>query len=574
MSAGYIEESRGAMWNALPQEIQSLILKFIIDEDNCHRQLATVSRQWQQFVERENFARIKLTPLRATDFGSMTRRSHRHVRCIWFCWELDEYDCTTCAPQRRMMSEDEYMAAVAVDDTKHCRITMAFENLFETLNSWGQNGGLTLDISVHCHSDVAHWFPYLTFVPDTVYDPTSGDGLQFTQVAGENPGHRWPVNWRASRPFMAEREEYEWWEQLALAPAVSKLILRQQSRRQWKPLSLSRMFTRFPNLAELYYEPWRMWDGQGIADQENVVLLQYMAKHNTKLRKLVLFENFNQQYPLLWQRIVAGREEILSHSFRKPNPKVSRALVLASSNLEYIAVSFIADARYFLTAEPELEWPNLKSLVLTLELMARRHDTKDMQEVLQSAAAAMKKMPRLEILAIWTGRKGLATLFQYQVLPKAWEVAVSQNGHDEHWKVEIIHECLDPSAIKSHADAVERLELPEVMRPVSLLRIKMEQAALEATVASRMARLLEPTARPQPGDTPKDPTQQASWPYNPPRVRPTSEHNDHETSNNEKEKTNLFGQPAAFSQLHSSILPSEPHEPPRCRPLQKSSPTS
>ena len=37
-----------------------------------------------------------------------------------------------------------------------------------------------------------------------------------------------------------------------------------------------------------------------------------------------------------------------------------------------------------------------------------------METMLQAAAAAARKIPQLETMEIWNGRKGLAALFKYQ----------------------------------------------------------------------------------------------------------------------------------------------------------------
>lgn len=41
---------------------------------------------------------------------------------------------------------------------------------------------------------------------------------------------------------------------------VTHLLIRQQTRRRWKPLALVEMISRLPRLQELHYEPWREWD--------------------------------------------------------------------------------------------------------------------------------------------------------------------------------------------------------------------------------------------------------------------------------------------------------------------------
>ncbi|KAK1493760.1 hypothetical protein CCUS01_03061 [Colletotrichum cuscutae] len=78
-------------------------------QDDCPlAHLATVSHEWQTDIERHNFARIRLTPSRLANFLAMVQRNRTLVCYIWFCLELDEYDCTT----------------------DKCPITASFQNLF------------------------------------------------------------------------------------------------------------------------------------------------------------------------------------------------------------------------------------------------------------------------------------------------------------------------------------------------------------------------------------------------------------------------------------------------------------
>ena len=60
-------------------------------------------------------------------------------------------------------------------------------------------------------------------------------------------------------PFESDEEENQWWQQLSLVPAVIGVLLRQQTRRRWKPTALVHMFSCFPRRQEIHYEPWREW---------------------------------------------------------------------------------------------------------------------------------------------------------------------------------------------------------------------------------------------------------------------------------------------------------------------------
>lgn len=172
---------------------------------------------------------------------------------------------------------------------------------------------------------------------------------------------------------------------------------------------------------------------------------------------------------------------------------------LASLKLEHLAASFIVDASHFFEIEHSWEWPNLKSLVLTSKSLVPDKNPIKIGVVLQAAAAAAMKMPQLKTMEIWNGRKGLAALFKYQTfrdkqqamitwrgtwklaiessIIRAWEAVMHQY---DGWRLVLVQERLDEAAIKSHGDAIHYLMLSsQVIRPISLQQIRMEQKVLE-----------------------------------------------------------------------------------------------
>jgi len=227
------------------------------------------------------------------------------------------------------------------------------------------------------------------------------------------------------------------------------------------------------------------------------VLFESIQRSNTRLKRLVVFENFNQQYTSDLQRFIPAE-----HIARNPHPAVGRMVALASLRLEHLAASFLVDARHFFAIEPFWKWPNLTSLVLTSKVLRLGEDPVQIGAMLRAAAAAAMRMPRLETMEIWNGRKGLAAVFRYQTLRNArqatvtwratWELAmepllirawkaVLHHRYDDSWSLGVVQERLDAAAIKSHGDAIPclRLLLDQVIRPVSLQQIQMEQKALE-----------------------------------------------------------------------------------------------
>ena len=211
-----------------------------------------------------------------------------------------------------------------------------------------------------------------------------------------------------------------------------------------------------------------------------------------KLQKLVLFENFNQQYPL--------SDLSWCPSFRTPKSDVSRAVANASLNLEHLSASFIVDASYFFDArEPSWSWSRLVSLTLTSRLLTPHESPMEVDSMLQAAASAAMKMPNLDILEIWNGQDGLAMLFRYQLtgerqpavitcrgtwefvlqppVVQAWEAVARKRGGNGSV---IVKEVLDSTIIKSYGDAIHHLRLLNpVMRPVSLQQIRLEHRVRE-----------------------------------------------------------------------------------------------
>lgn len=200
------------------------------------------------------------------------------------------------------------------------------------------------------------------------------------------------------------------------------------------------------------------------------------------LKRLVIFENFNEQYSS-----ILGRPPV-----RRPTILVSEALAEVSSDLEMLSASYFVDASYFFAAcEPFEMWPNLTSLTITSKHLTPRMNLQRTSRMLESAARAALKMPNLETLEIWNGRSGLAGLFRYQVqsstltwkgtwefnIPgsviRAWdEVAMRDNNA----RCIVVRELLDSAMIESHGDAIYHLgHSSRVLRPVSLHQIRTER---------------------------------------------------------------------------------------------------
>lgn len=62
-----------------------MILEVLLQDGCSLASFATISREWQTIIERHNFARIKLTPSRLGDFGSIVHLNQGLIGYIWLC---------------------------------------------------------------------------------------------------------------------------------------------------------------------------------------------------------------------------------------------------------------------------------------------------------------------------------------------------------------------------------------------------------------------------------------------------------------------------------------------------------
>lgn len=155
----------------------------------------------------------------------------------------------------------------------------------------------------------------------------------------------------------------------------------------------------------------------------------------------------------------------------------------------------MADAGHFFAArQNSWSWDKLTSLALTSGVLTNDADTSDINNLLRDAAATALKMPRLETMELWNGRRGVAMLFRYQrardrrlaiitlrgtselalgiAATQAWDVVAHRHCHG---KVVVQTSLIDPDVIRCHGDAIRQLGLStEVARPVSLRQILSE----------------------------------------------------------------------------------------------------
>lgn len=284
-------------WGSLPPELRNEIIGLLPVLGGRCSVLATIARDWQSIIEPLNFAEISLTVPRLADPTSQAIlfRKRSQIRYIWFRVELKQYDCSQCANTDR----DSW----GLDNIDNQLIADAFESLFTTLSAWQPRGDLVLDISVYSPSDNQHWLKYLSFCPDTEIGECSSrrEHQQPGTTMINDPAHGWVAGRQVlapqehaiektfdeimgEGPFDDEPPEMQWWRSLPSVPVVGVVLLRQQTRRRWKPVALANMFTRFPNMHGLCYEPWREWTGIEMQTDKCKCLLACLTPGNFSRR--------------------------------------------------------------------------------------------------------------------------------------------------------------------------------------------------------------------------------------------------------------------------------------------------
>ena len=102
-----------------------MVLKEVV-ENGCVASCSAVCREWQAVMEKKKFSRLKLTPSRLANFGSISRRQRKLVRYIRLCIEIQDYDCSQCR-------EEEAHSWYA---TNNDIIKSAIRDLFIVLSTW------------------------------------------------------------------------------------------------------------------------------------------------------------------------------------------------------------------------------------------------------------------------------------------------------------------------------------------------------------------------------------------------------------------------------------------------------
>lgn len=206
--------------------------------------------------------------------------------------------------------------------------------------------------------------------------------------------------------------------------------------------------------------------------------------------KVVLFEHTNQRF---LDTYLDGTSPARIRSV-----SLGQQLARTSLGAQSLSVSFMVDARDFFSILPST-WCNLTHIALTSPCLSPETSPAIIMNLLQSAAFAAHRMPKLKAMELWNGLAGVAALFKYEVIPSrrssvltwratwsltlegaalnAWEKVVGD-------RINVVYESLVPGEVKSPMDAVVSLKLSEmIIRPVSLRQVLIEEDFIRSMAA-------------------------------------------------------------------------------------------
>lgn len=489
---------------------------------------APVCKEWQFYIEKKNFHRLKLRDSCLDEFKSMVVRQRDLVRHIQFIIELPEYSCYSCR---------SYTSA-AREPPEQSIIGDRIWELFSILGTWKPaTGGISLELNVYSPSDSKHWFRNCYFTSDdgdldAATSAHDGDGGEISSKL-HDPKHGWFKGQRDRVPSKSATEQL-FQSVVDIGPriefprvdVVTCFMIRRQLRRCLRPLDIQYILGSFPQLERMVYERWQPWTGLWsiLADgrecpssppiptshvrpltvwaAEFIQLLNYGFPKT--LRRLLVFEDFNKDLAaILAEPYSRAYQE--GGTVRKMSDfrRIDFVCRIFNLNLEELSISYMVNAEDLFPASPTTRywdpwptgpWERLQSLALTSQLLQPTTSRSETNALLCRAGVSALHMPKLRTLALWNGTRGMAAAFTYRVhrdyatitwrgtwnhefsLPviEAWQ-SVASTLHSVELRIE--KQLIGQDVIRSHGDAIYHLDLPcRVVEPASLWQIRKENA--------------------------------------------------------------------------------------------------
>ncbi|KAF4963029.1 hypothetical protein FSARC_8917 [Fusarium sarcochroum] len=473
-------------WASLPLEIRHIIL-----DEIAHRKhpgwgrLASVCREWQDFIEKVTFSKIKLK-LSCLDESKKIIVGQKRMLVHNICLNIE-------LPEYETISSTTY---VLRSEGGLTNISEGIRKLWCILSDWEPAVNLTLELNVYSPSDCQHWFKNIYLFSDDIDDVEDivPDAWK-TGKRPHDPKHGWVHGRQVKDPpttakiRLFRHLSLSFAKSLPQVPAVTSFVMRRQLRRYVSSELLGKLLNTLDRLEHISFEPWTtvvLWDGSHRASGLASMFQKCIPR---TLNRLIIFEDSYEFYDpfakslpssfvLSW---VPGLDTADDYG------KLGEALASKSRDLQHLAISFMIDAeRIFRFCQPTWTWSHLESLALTSQLL-QNHSGKyqEIWALLCRARAVVQKMSKLHTFVLWNGGKGHACAFicrldkdsasvtwrgtwRLELSPavlKSWQRIASELRAP---RLQVNYEQV-AGVIKTHGDAIYRLKLPcQVVEPASL----------------------------------------------------------------------------------------------------------
>ncbi|RSL47895.1 hypothetical protein CEP53_009756 [Fusarium sp. AF-6] len=401
---------------AFPQEIKQMILSELAKSNNLPA-LACVDKHWQEYFESRSFRHLIINEYDIEYFEI-----------------IEEGEDTMSGISG---SESFYRRGPGCGARRRKTITSSGEPT--VLSEWGEeNLGITFELSVHSPSDRGKYVQddfferelnmykeYLATNSTKAYQ-FSGDVCEpYLMVSGKLGGASSVLDmWdRAPRDLFGWKPlEFNFHEQPDLTPirkdqepelstvsVISKFLIRRSQFREIFPIALGKIWSSLPHLDQVAMERWRCVTAEDETFWSEVVKWPLCLDLPLSVKTLSLYGDTLVNMFHWWS------------STEVTTIRLSKYLRNYGKQVENMSISFLIDAEEFFlpfwTTQSgwTTSWENLKTLSLTCQAF-RSYSTHRINGVLCAAANAAMKMPKLQLLELWDGVEGKASVFRYRLV--------------------------------------------------------------------------------------------------------------------------------------------------------------
>ncbi|EKJ70358.1 hypothetical protein FPSE_09575 [Fusarium pseudograminearum CS3096] len=368
----------------LPLDIQLNILGYLLSmgehEDSIEKSiLATVSKPWQDAIERKLFRSLTVNLLDLKDFCVYTKDRTHLVKHILLELNLCKLD------RGPTISRNCFQAATWI--------------LFGILSTW-HNRDITLEIGILPCIERRDKCPKTNHIhpmgsvprcrsPDTVFkeifelpsEMLFGGVLAESEPAWHNKASS--LLGRMDLGFQPSMECY-----IPSVKCISKLLIRRRYFPNISSLTLARIMLALPSLESVHIERWCY--GDLLLDTLYDMKFRAFFRVPRSCKNISFYEESDTAYH---RRVTRPRES-------QPNTTLRESLVEEAGHLENIAVSFSFDAVSFFTPPFTSDFKELKTLALTSPTMVSK-EYGVVDDFLCATAKVAKGMPKLETLELW-----------------------------------------------------------------------------------------------------------------------------------------------------------------------------